>query len=65
VVLTHSLPLARPNGLPIYVARLPPAPFALRCELDTLVAAGLGIFEDYAFVIDQNQLTGAAEATRI
>ena len=28
--LTHSLPLSRPLGLPIYVARLPSAPFASR-----------------------------------
>src|SRR5688572_29754822 len=25
--LTRSLPLTRPNGLPVYVARLPSAPF--------------------------------------
>ena len=31
--LTHSLPLARSRDLPVYVARLPPAPF---CELRTL-----------------------------
>ena len=30
VLLTRSLPLARPLGLPVYVARLPPAPFSAR-----------------------------------
>jgi hypothetical protein len=33
--LTRSLPLSRPNGLPVYVARVPAAPF---CETPTWVS---------------------------
>jgi hypothetical protein len=46
VILTRSLPLARPEGLPIYVARLPPTPFTLRGELERLIASDFGILED-------------------
>jgi hypothetical protein len=31
--LTRSLPLSRPDGLPVYIARVPAAPF---CELRKL-----------------------------
>jgi hypothetical protein len=56
VILTYSRPLARPKGLPIYVARFPSAPFRLRRELHALVAADFRIFEDFAFVIADDDL---------
>jgi hypothetical protein len=39
VVLTHSCSLVRPDGFPIHVTRLPPAPFALRLNV---IRAGRG-----------------------
>src|SRR4029078_10090345 len=50
VVLTRSSPPARPGAFPIYVARFPPAPFALGRELHIL-ASSFRILEDFAFVI--------------